>query len=196
MFNSYFLSCQLLEIMAEGLQPTIRDVVRQTLLGQVPVASTDKVDTNNSSAEDKTKSNDSATTLNEEAKPSTNSVAEPAAQDEDTNDEKLTKLLDPDERSELVPKSEPLAESTNQENSVDGSSDPAVNKELAEKLTWKHKCEIEAVKHNAGRKSFYFLGVIICMKQLLTMVHYFLFYFVFNFYIMYALTLLIRVIRN
>ena len=35
--------------------------------------------------------------------------------------------------------------------------DSPVSSELVEKLNWKHKCEIEAVKHNAGVSSVKFI---------------------------------------
>ena len=38
-----------------------------------------------------------------------------------------------------------------------GSGDSPVSSELVEKLNWKHKCEIEAVKHNAGVSLMHFL---------------------------------------
>ena len=36
--------------------------------------------------------------------------------------------------------------------------DSPVSSELVEKLNWKHKCEIEAVKHNAGVSLMHFLA--------------------------------------
>lgn len=130
--------------MADGLQPTIRDVVRQTLLGLAPVAQISK-NTQNSNTEAKSQTNINTASVNGPVA-ATSAASNTAKQEEPAG----RALHVSSEKPEVPPKAEPLTESTNQENSHESSADPAVSKELAEKLTWKHKCEIEAVKHNAG----------------------------------------------
>ncbi|XP_067934459.1 MYND-type zinc finger-containing chromatin reader ZMYND8-like isoform X2 [Watersipora subatra] len=128
---------QMLDVMREGIQPVIRDIVRQKLLGSPLKLS----EGSQSQSETKSLSHSSRlSTTNQK-------TAEVGISSKATPEDSVSPSVNIS--SDAIPKGEPLVEHTNNENSQDTSIDPSVGRELEEKLIWKHKCEIEAIKHNA-----------------------------------------------
>lgn len=140
-------SSQLLEKMSDSLESTIKDIVRQALLGKLPIASSP-------AAGVELVSNNPEPASATESPLLVNGQTQASSVDSDVPAMSSEPVKDSASKQDTVAKNEPFGESTNQENSSrDTSSDGLVNSELAEKLSWKHKCEIEAVKHNSGEQA-------------------------------------------
>lgn len=143
MFPNIF---QLIRMMQDGLESTIKDVVKQTLLGQVKIPASELPE---SSSEKRFSSADTNQTQSD----TPSLVNGGTAADESVGAAKPS--TSPSKSGPISTKHEHRAESASHENTAtasDPGSESPVNSELVEKLNWKHKCEIEAVKHNAGMR--------------------------------------------
>lgn len=175
--------------MKDGLQSTIKDVVKQTLAGQTPVQpspstsqTTDLILKNSNQAQQP------PAISNGHEQPPVESrhenklvpkyvngqlhdvVDEPndlsvRAQLSSYSRENLMQVS-PTKQESFVNRVEPLSanldnKALREELSTVSSKEPITN-DFVQKLQWKHKCEIEAIKHNAGNIQHKHYGVGSC----------------------------------
>lgn len=140
--------------MSNGLESTIKDIVKQALTGALKPGESSNPTTE--AAKEPSPEADAPPTVNG-SEPMETQTEEPIRDEnksvaEDTHIRSAT----PVKQQETVTKNEPLTDSQNQvENKLTPenltATDPVATNEMIEKLQWKHKCEIEAIKHNAGK---------------------------------------------
>lgn len=125
--------------MKDGLESTIKDIVRQSFRhGKPTVLADDKIKSTNTPS-----TSTDAADPNADSKPNKDDSAPAANSAEGETSSK------PNHKSPV--KEAAVKGEASAENSVETPADSMpVSSELVEKLTWKHKCEIEAVKHSAG----------------------------------------------
>lgn len=159
--------------MKDGLRSTIQDVVKQTLSGNPVRLSHQTVNQSPANSSQIEQSRDKSEQAPAERCHSdnldgslVNGVHQSHAELGQPNDltvrssnkarDNVMEVSPTVTKQENINRVEPLTDSQIQENTAlkeelsTPTASESVNSEMIEKLQWKHKCEIEAIKHNAG----------------------------------------------